>query len=79
MRSSLSKTPGRSTDMGFNMFGSLPPREENQVRLSGRIARYKLPRSVDFVATLPRLDNGKLYKHKLREQYRSAAENNSLE
>ena len=30
-------------------------------------------RSVDFVGELPRLDNGKLYKHKLRELYRSKA------
>jgi len=28
---------------------------------------------VDFVGELPRLDNGKLYKHKLREMYRSKA------
>jgi long-chain acyl-CoA synthetase len=45
--------------------------------LAGRIARYKLPRSVDFVAGLPRLENGKLYKHKLREQYQSASDDNS--
>jgi long-chain acyl-CoA synthetase len=36
-----------------------------------RLAHYKCPRSVDFTAQLPRHDNGKLYKHKLREQYRS--------
>jgi long-chain acyl-CoA synthetase len=35
-----------------------------------RLAHYKCPRSVDFAA-LPRHDNGKLYKHKLREQYRA--------
>ncbi|HKU16546.1 MAG TPA: AMP-binding protein [Steroidobacteraceae bacterium] len=34
------------------------------------IAHYKCPRSVDFVGELPRHDNGKLYKHKLREMYR---------
>jgi len=38
-----------------------------------RLAHYKCPRSVDFVASLPRFDNGKLYKHKLREAYRRAA------
>jgi acyl-coenzyme A synthetase/AMP-(fatty) acid ligase len=26
---------------------------------------------VDFVGELPRHDNGKLYKHKLRDMYRS--------
>ena len=36
-----------------------------------RLAHYKCPRTVDFAA-LPRHDNGKLYKHKLREQYRAS-------
>jgi long-chain acyl-CoA synthetase len=35
-----------------------------------RLAHFKCPKSVDFVAALPRHDNGKLYKHKLRELYR---------
>jgi long-chain acyl-CoA synthetase len=35
-----------------------------------RLAHFKCPRSVDFVDELPRYDNGKLYKHKLRESYR---------
>ncbi len=33
------------------------------------LAGYKCPRSVDFVAELPRDDNGKLYKRVLRERY----------
>jgi fatty-acyl-CoA synthase len=33
------------------------------------LATYKCPRSVDFVEQLPRDDNGKLYKRRLREQY----------
>jgi long-chain acyl-CoA synthetase len=37
-----------------------------------RLAHYKCPRSVEFTDKLPRHDNGKLYKHKLREQYRSS-------
>ncbi len=36
-----------------------------------RIAHYKCPRRVIFVEALPRHDNGKLYKHQLREQLRS--------
>ena len=36
-----------------------------------RLAHFKCPRSVDFVASLPRQDNGKLYKQKLREEYRA--------
>jgi long-chain acyl-CoA synthetase len=35
-----------------------------------RIAHYKCPRHVVFVEALPRHDNGKLYKHQLREQLR---------
>ncbi len=33
------------------------------------IAAYKVPRSVDFVAELPRLETGKLYKRLLRDRY----------
>jgi long-chain acyl-CoA synthetase len=35
----------------------------------GRLAHYKTPRSVDFVADMPRDPNGKLYKRKLRDPY----------
>ena len=34
-----------------------------------RLARFKLPRSVDYVAELPRDPNGKLYKRRLRDPY----------
>lgn len=37
--------------------------------LSERVAKYKLPRSIDFVNELPRDPNGKLYKRKLRDPY----------
>jgi long-chain acyl-CoA synthetase len=37
--------------------------------LSERVAKYKLPRSIDFVTELPRDPNGKLYKRKLRDPY----------
>ena len=36
-----------------------------------RIARYKRPKSVDFVEDLPRLPSGKVRKNILREHYRS--------
>jgi long-chain acyl-CoA synthetase len=36
-----------------------------------RLARYKSPRRVEFVKTLPRQDNGKIYRRVLREQYRT--------
>ncbi|WP_455354886.1 acyl-CoA synthetase [Streptomyces sp. SYSU K217416] len=34
-----------------------------------RLAGYKRPRTVDFIATLPRDPNGKLYKRRLRDPY----------
>jgi long-chain acyl-CoA synthetase len=37
--------------------------------LGERVAKYKLPRSIDFVTELPRDPNGKLYKRKLRDPY----------
>ncbi len=39
----------------------------------GHLAPFKCPRSVDFVAELPREDTGKIFKRKLRDQYRAAA------
>ncbi|HEX4382639.1 MAG TPA: GMC family oxidoreductase [Myxococcales bacterium] len=35
LRSGLSKTPGKALQIGFNMFGSMEPREESQVLLAG--------------------------------------------
>jgi len=35
----------------------------------GRLARFKTPKSVDFVSEMPRDPNGKLYKRKLRDPY----------
>lgn len=34
-----------------------------------RLAHFKCPRTVEFTDALPRQDNGKLYKRRLREQY----------
>ena len=34
-----------------------------------RLAHYKCPSSIDFVAALPRDQSGKLYKRKLRDPY----------
>ena len=42
-----------------------------QAHLSDRIARFKLPRTIDFVESLPRQPNGKLVKTDLRARYRS--------
>jgi long-chain acyl-CoA synthetase len=34
-----------------------------------RLARMKTPRTIDYLAELPRDPNGKLYKRKLRDPY----------
>jgi long-chain acyl-CoA synthetase len=39
-----------------------------------RLAHYKCPRRVDFVDVLPRAESGKLYKRRLRDEYRARAE-----
>jgi long-chain acyl-CoA synthetase len=36
---------------------------------TARLAKYKLPKTIDFVAEMPRDPNGKLYKRKLRDPY----------
>jgi long-chain acyl-CoA synthetase len=36
---------------------------------SERLARFKLPRSIDYTSEMPRDPNGKLYKRKLRDPY----------
>ena len=37
-----------------------------------KLSRIKIPRSFDFDKTLPRKDNGKLYKRRLVERYTNA-------
>jgi long-chain acyl-CoA synthetase len=37
--------------------------------LRARMAAYKVPKSIDFAADLPREDSGKIFKRKLREPY----------
>ena len=34
-----------------------------------RLAKYKLPKSIDYIDQLPRLPTGKLYKRILRDKY----------
>jgi long-chain acyl-CoA synthetase len=37
--------------------------------LAGRLAKFKLPRTIDYADELPRDPNGKLYKRRLRDPY----------
>ena len=39
--------------------------------LRGQLSHIKMPRSLDFHPKLPRMDNGKLYKRHLVDEYRS--------
>ncbi|MBX9943431.1 MAG: AMP-binding protein [Reyranella sp.] len=45
--------------------------DANEVRayLAGHLARYKVPKVVEFSAALPREDSGKIFKRKLRAPY----------
>jgi fatty-acyl-CoA synthase len=38
-------------------------------RLRGRLAGYKIPKSIDFVEALPRNPSGKILKRELRAPY----------
>jgi long-chain acyl-CoA synthetase len=52
--------------------GALPGPELAQEILDHcvrQIAKYKCPRSIDFIEAMPRDPNGKLYKRKLRDPY----------
>jgi long-chain acyl-CoA synthetase len=47
--------------------------EELRQFCRSHLAHFKCPRRVDFVEQLPREDTGKIFKRKLRDQYRAAA------
>ncbi len=47
--------------------------EELKAYCKSELAGLKCPRTIDFVETLPRGENGKLYKKQLREQYAQLA------
>ena len=43
--------------------------EELLAFAAGRLAKFKIPRTIDYLDPLPRDPNGKLYKRKLRDPY----------
>ena len=53
-----------------------PPELERELMelCRARLAGFKCPQSIDIVERLPRSDNGKLYKRRLREQYRGGTD-----
>jgi long-chain acyl-CoA synthetase len=44
-------------------------RDEILAYCKDKLAKYKTPRSIDFIQEMPRDPNGKLYKRKLRDPY----------
>lgn len=48
--------------------------EELLAYLAEHLSRQKIPRSIDYIAQMPRLPTGKLYKRLLRDQYWGAGE-----
>jgi long-chain acyl-CoA synthetase len=44
-------------------------RDGIMAHLAGRLAKFKWPRTIDFVDELPREPTGKLLKRKLRDPY----------
>ncbi|NIO01359.1 MAG: AMP-dependent synthetase, partial [Candidatus Latescibacteria bacterium] len=49
--------------------GRAASREELMAHCRERLARYKCPRSVDFIGALPRTGSGKISKKEIREPY----------
>jgi acyl-CoA synthetase (AMP-forming)/AMP-acid ligase II len=43
--------------------------DDVRVFLEGRLAKYKLPRHIEFRTELPREDSGKIFKRKLRDPF----------
>jgi fatty-acyl-CoA synthase len=46
--------------------------EELSLWMRERLSSVKVPRRIDFLQELPRMDNGKLYKRHLQDAYRAA-------
>jgi long-chain acyl-CoA synthetase len=51
------------------MPGAAPDAEAIRAFLAERLARYKVPRRIDFHAALPREDSGKIFKRRLRDPF----------
>ncbi|MEY2463166.1 MAG: long-chain acyl-CoA synthetase [Acidimicrobiaceae bacterium] len=57
--------------------GSVELADELRAFCRERLAPFKCPRAVDFVDHLPREDNGKIYKRRIRDAYRERAASGS--
>lgn len=56
-------------ELSGNIRGSKDLEKELMDFCSGKLAKFKVPRSIDFTDAMPRDPNGKLYKRKLRDPY----------
>jgi long-chain acyl-CoA synthetase len=56
-------------ELKHGVSGSADLAQELVTWCQDHLAHYKCPRAVDFVDELPRHDNGKLYRRKLRDMY----------
>jgi long-chain acyl-CoA synthetase len=67
---------GESVLAVVELKGGWEPTTELAARLiehcRSQLAHFKCPRRIEFTTELPRSDNGKIYKRRLREQYRGA-------
>jgi long-chain acyl-CoA synthetase len=43
--------------------------EDIRALLIGRLSKFKIPSVIEFATSLPRQDNGKIYKRSLAEPY----------
>jgi fatty-acyl-CoA synthase len=57
----------------LNWADATPALEQELIEwMRDRLSSVKVPRKVDFLEQLPRMDNGKLYKRHLQDAYRDA-------
>lgn len=64
---------GEEVKAAIQLMPGIPSGPDTEAELltfcSRHLARYKVPRSIDFEEELPRLPTGKLYKRVLRDRY----------
>jgi fatty-acyl-CoA synthase len=58
--------------------GAVLGEEDVLARCRERLARYKVPRRIEFAATLPLSPQGKVLKHQLRRRYLETAGRRSV-
>jgi acyl-CoA synthetase (AMP-forming)/AMP-acid ligase II len=62
--------PAHPDDSGFRYLRSVVHAEKIRAFLADRLAKYKVPRTIEIVENLPYTPTGKIMKYKLRETCR---------